>query len=391
MAFPRVTIVCPELGSNALGRALLLARLLPPEARAEIVGLMSEPRVWPPARAAGVPLEALRVTHVCQLPAARRWLRARLRGELVLISKPLPTSLGLGLAARRAGTRVALDVDDWEVGQSLPHDGSSPGSLRRAGSAVYGALRRGQPNSMLGTWLCQGLVRRIPERLVSSRWLERRFGGTLLYHVRDERELDPARVSGAALRTRLGLDARTWVGFVGTVRVHKGLDDLIDALARLRGARAPGLLLLGTDRRDPVVNAVVERALRRLGPARVRVSGQFPMGRLAEHLQAADVVAIPTRDMPASRGQTPAKLFDAMCMARPIVATALNDVPEILDGCGLAVPPDDPDALAAALEALDAPERRGALGAAARERLVERYSFRAGRRTLAAFVERAMS
>ena len=389
MGFPRVAILCPELGTNALGRALLLARLLPAAARVEILGFTALGGVWQPARAVGIPIDGMPLRHVRELAAARRWLRERVRADVLLVSKALPTSLGLALASGLRDVRLALDVDDWEYGLSLPHDGSDPRPLRRAGAAVYGALRRGQPNSVLGTRVCESLIRLVRPRLVSNRWLERRFGGTLLYHVRDPEELDPARVRGDALRRSLGLDARTWVGFVGTVRPHKGLQDLIEALGSQRGPRAPGLLLLGTDPGDHVVAEVADLAQRVLGSARVRVRSQFPLPRLAEHVQLADVVAIPSRDTLASRGQLPAKLFDAMAMAKPVVASALNDVPEVLEGCGVTVAPGDPRRIADAIARLDDPRLRRELGSAARQRVIERYSFAAGRRILTDFVEGA--
>jgi len=308
------------------------------------------------------------------------------RGERLLVCKPLPTSLGLALLSGFPAQRMLLDVDDWEVGLSLPHDGSSPHPLRRAASALYGAARRGQPNSVLGTWLCERQARRVPARLVSNKWLQRRFGGTLLYHVRDEHFLDPARVSAEPLRARLGLDGRTWVGFVGTVRPHKGLRDLVAALVRLRGERAPGLLLLGTDPDDPVVAELIDLAANVLGPDRLRVRRQFDHAELPEHVAAADIVAVPSRDMPQSRGQVPAKVFDAMAMARPVVASRLNDLPEILDGCGVTVPPGDPAALARAIADLEEPARRRELGEAGRKKLVEHYSFSRGRSVLRDFV-----
>ncbi len=386
MSFPRVTILCPELATNALARALLLARLLPAEARAEIVGFRQWGPVWGPARDAGVPIRDLPLTHLRELPAARRWLREQVRGEVLLVSKALPTSLGLALAADLPGVRLALDIDDWEYGLSLPHDGSRPGVLKLAASAAVGMVRRGQPNSVAATWLCERLVSRVPARIVSNRWLARRFGGTLLPHVRDGEALDPSVVSGESVRAKLELDRRTWVGFVGTVRAHKGVRDLVSALAKRRDAAAPGLLLLGTDPGDPVVADLVAHARAALGTERLRVRRQFALSELPEYVAAADVVAIPSRDAPQSRGQIPAKLFDAMAMAKPVVATALNDVPEVLDGCGLTVPAGDPGALAEAIAKLDDPGLRRELGRAARERLLDRYSYASGRRVLREFV-----
>lgn len=64
----------------------------------------------------------------------------------------------------------------------------------------------------------------------------------------------------------------------------------------------------------------------------------------------------------------PAKIFDAMAMGRPIVATAVSDIPDILsEGCGLIVTPGDVYALAEAIAyMLDDPAAAERMGFAAR-------------------------
>ena len=88
-------------------------------------------------------------------------------------------------------------------------------------------------------------------------------------------------------------------------------------------------------------------------------------------------------------GQVPAKLFDAMALGRPVVSTRVSMIPEILEGCGLVIEPGDVAVLSAAIGRLiDDPAEAQALGARARERCVERYSFDAARRALFPLVEK---
>jgi glycosyltransferase involved in cell wall biosynthesis len=109
-------------------------------------------------------------------------------------------------------------------------------------------------------------------------------------------------------------------------------------------------------------------------------------------LSAADVVAVPQRKTSDTIGQVPAKLFDAMALGRPVVSTRVSMIPEILEGCGLLVEPGDVPALAAAIARLvDVPNEAAVLGARARERCVERYSFQSARRDLFPLVERVMA
>src|SRR5205085_6792560 len=81
-------------------------------------------------------------------------------------------------------------------------------------------------------------------------------------------------------------------------------------------------------------------------------------------MRAADVVALPSR----SEGFGLA-LLEAMDAERPVVASAVAAIPEVVadDATGLLVPPDDPAALGAALAALlGDPERARRMGAAGR-------------------------
>jgi glycosyltransferase involved in cell wall biosynthesis len=121
----------------------------------------------------------------------------------------------------------------------------------------------------------------------------------------------------------------------------------------------------------------------------VRLVGEVPFDDVPRWLVGADVVAVPQRATPDTVGQVPAKLIDAMALARPIVSTAVSMIPELLEGCGVLVPPGDVGGLAAALRGLLAdPAGAAALGRRARARCAERYSFSAARGVLFPLVER---
>lgn len=74
---------------------------------------------------------------------------------------------------------------------------------------------------------------------------------------------------------------------------------------------------------------------------------------------------------------SPVSLIEAMAAARPVVATRVGGVPDLVeDGvAGCLVPPGDADAMATAVHALLAdPERRRAMGAAGRKRVAPSFS-----------------
>jgi len=374
----KISILAFDLSDNATGRADLLARLLAPRWQVEVVGPRFGEDVWRPARGGDVSHGALAVGGARRYPRfAGHWreLAARADGDVLYASKPRPTSYGAALLARRRRRRpLLLDIDDWEVG-----------FFRRAGAwgTLGRALNVGNPNGLPWTWLMERLVGRADAITVASRFLQRRFGGTLIPHVRDTEAWDPARYDREAARARIGIDAERVVMFLGTPRGHKGLDDLVEAIGVVGGDVR--LVLVGAD-------ATGESGRRWAARPWVRLVGEIPFDDVPRYLVAADAVAIPQRATSDTVGQVPAKIFDAMALGRPIVSTAVSMIPEILDGCGVLVPPGNVVALATALRRLlDDPASAAELGRRARERCREHYSFTAARAALFPIVERAVA
>jgi glycosyltransferase involved in cell wall biosynthesis len=362
----KISVLAADLSDNATGRADLLARLLSSRYEVEVVGPRFGAEVWRPAREGVI---AQRSVKAGRYPGFARRIPALLDlvdGDILIASKPRPTSFGLGLLARTRRKRpLVLDIDDWEVGFF-----SRSGAWGRAGRA----LNLANPNGLPWTWLVEKLVARADAVTVASRFLERRFGGTLLPHVRDTEAWDPARYDRGAARARLDVGESKVVMFLGTPRGHKGVDDLVEAV----GSLGPDvvLALVGV---DPSRSG----APRWSAPSHVRVIGEIPFDDVPRYLVAADVVAVPQRDTTDTVGQVPAKLFDAMALGRPIVSTSVSMIPEILEGCGVVVEPGDVSALAGAIKRLlDNADEAATLGRRARERCEARYSFRVARAIL---------
>lgn len=73
----------------------------------------------------------------------------------------------------------------------------------------------------------------------------------------------------------------------------------------------------------------------------------------------------------------PFVILEAMLCEKPVVATAVGGVPEQLKGCGIAVEPRNPDAMAEAiLSLINNPELSKSLGTAARQKAMVEYSVR---------------
>jgi glycosyltransferase involved in cell wall biosynthesis len=371
----KVSILCFDVSDNAVGRAWLLARLLEPLGPVEIVGPRFGRGVWEPVAEETVPVREVPGSRLPSLAARIPALVRLADGDLIYASKPRLTSAGVGYLARMARRRpLLLDIDDWETGFFL-RSGFWGGAGR--------ALNLTNPRGFAWTWLMERLRGIADGITVASRFLEQRFGGVLIPHVRDTARWAPERTEPGPVRARLGVDKERVVMFLGTPRAYKGVEDLAEAVSRL-GRPGVVLALVGTDPGSETGQALAARH------PDIRLIGRVPIAQVPAYLGAADIVVVPQRESTDTRGQVPAKLFDAMALGRPIVSTRVSMIPEILEGCGLLVAPGDVAGLAAAIgRLLDRPEEARALGAAARHRAVERYSFESARRALFPLVERA--
>jgi glycosyltransferase involved in cell wall biosynthesis len=180
--------------------------------------------------------------------------------------------------------------------------------------------------------------------------------------------LPPAAVGplpdAGVARTRLGLghSGRLLV-FLGLIRPYKGLDQLLQAMARLPEGSDWQLLVAG----EPwgVTAAELEGRVQELGvAARVRLRlGWVPEPEVPVLLAAADLVALPYL-----RGSQSAVAPLALGAGVPVLSTRVGGLPEIIrhGTDGWLVEPGSPAAIVTALEAID-DERLAALTAGARD------------------------
>lgn len=196
------------------------------------------------------------------------------------------------------------------------------------------------------------------------------------------RQFRPDPEARAAVRAELGLaEGAPLVLGLGRLVAKKGFGVLLDAWpAVLRASPAATLAIVGYgDLREPL-----ERQAAGLGiAASVRFPGQLERDRAAAYVAAADVFALPI--VREGVDGLPNVLLEAMGAGRPVVASRVAGVPDVVDDGvhGLVVPERDPAALAAAIGRLLAdPALAARLGAAARarvereltwERAAERY------------------
>jgi glycosyltransferase involved in cell wall biosynthesis len=127
---------------------------------------------------------------------------------------------------------------------------------------------------------------------------------------------------------------------------------------------------------EGVSKTSLRQQAQREGIGNVRFEDPLPKSAIFGRMRSADAFVVLARNRELYRsGISPNKLFDYMACARPVILAA--DVPDNVverSGGGLVVPPEDPDALAKAVEALLAmtAEERAVMGARGR-RFVEEH------------------
>ncbi|QDE93629.1 glycosyl transferase family 1 [Myxococcus xanthus] len=194
-----------------------------------------------------------------------------------------------------------------------------------------------------------------------------------------------------ALRERLGIAPDEAVlGFSGELRHKKGLPFLLSALTEVRRVRPACLLVIGEVRPRDAEHLVAFRAEHPEDAARILISGPLDTPQaIAEHLRLCDVYL-----QPSLWEGMPNALLEAMACARPVIASDAGGIPEAVDAGrnGFIVSKALLNHLGqACLDVLSLPlEQRAAMGAAARQRIEERFQAHAEAAVLRRVLARAI-
>ena len=356
----KISVLCFDLSSNAFGRAWLLAQALSKFYDVEIIGASRRGDIWSPMEQIEIPVKKFTWERYPSFFSIKKNILDAIDGDVIVASKLMPTSFGIGLKKKfLSGKPLIVDIDDWELGFFL-HSGLF-GSIGRS-------LNFSNPNGLPYVWRMEKLVGFADAISVSNRFLQEKFSGTLLPHCRDTSVLDPIKFDSNRIKKKLGFPRKKILMFLGTARPHKGIDDLLSAFKKNNDLDLR-LVIIGVENQQEFLKGV-DASIR----DRVAVLSKVPFGKLPEYLSAADIIAIPQRLTSDSIGQIPARLFDAMAMGKPIIATRVSDIPEVLGGCGYLVDPNEPSQLAdAVLHIMNHSDEALLKGLAARERCKQMY------------------
>ena len=247
---------------------------------------------------------------------------------------------GAWLMARLCGAKCWLHIQDFEVDAAFDLGLLKAQHLRRCATAIEG-------------WL---LRRFDVVSTISNRMLERAVakGVAQAHTVLFPNWADISAVSPdgnkEAFRAELGIDNDTVVAlYSGNMGAKQGLEILAQAAALLQGNAKLAFVFCG--------NGVgrAELVTRCTGLLNVHFLDLQPLEKLGTLLATADIHLLPQR-ADAADLVMPSKLTGILASGRPVVATAHEGtgVAKVVAGCGVVVPPEDPNAFANAIASLAA-------------------------------------
>ncbi len=235
-----------------------------------------------------------------------------------------------------------------------------PFSLAAAEVLLLKALRRNRAPYVLYT--AQNLLKRYP---IPFRWLER----TSLRHAAGISACNteaaliaqskgfPGRARVIPLGVEVGDDtapstdsapakvddAQIIVGFIGRLVPEKGIDVLMDAVAR-----SPRLALRIAGA-GPLAETLAGRAAARGIAERFQFVGTVQPESVGEFYRGVDVLAVPSLATKRWTEQFGRVAVEAMAYGTPVISSDAGSLPDVVGGAGIVVPQGDVSALAEAL------------------------------------------
>lgn len=359
----KISFLVPDIGGPVLGPVTVLARTLQTHYDVEIVGPDFGSGVCGMYRGS-FDYKTVSTPRLYRFPNyffERARLAEAVTGDVVVAVKAFADTVPVAWQLKKKyGRKMVVYLDEW--------DGALYQRLRSEEKVARWIRHFHHPMDDVYCPIVERLIPRADQVISTSTFLQHKFGGRIVHMGVDTNYFKP-QPGTDELRRTLGLEGRKLIVFGGVVRPHKGLEQIPAALALLKREECR-FVIVGPK------NEHVEELLahREYGPYIVALGPQ-PKDQMPRYLDLADLVILPLVDNLLARSQMPCKIFEAMAMAKPIIATDISDLPLVLDGGGWVVPPGDVPALAEKMRfVFDHPDQARAMGEAARAKCIRLYS-----------------
>ena len=255
-----------------------------------------------------------------QLERRLQQVAEQLRPNIIHAHSPVLNALPALRVGKRLGIPVVYEVRAFWEDAAVDHGTTSEGSLR------YGLTRWLETRALKRVQhvftICEGLRSDIVARGIPVASV------TVIPNAVDIDSFEPGGKPDAALKTRLGLDGASVIGFIGSFYAYEGLDLLLGAL--------PGILLQRPEVRVLLVgggpqDAALKVQAQRLGVAdKVVFTGRVPHAEVQRYYDLVDVLAYPRHSMRLTELVTPLKPLEAMAQGRLVVASDVGGHQELI-------------------------------------------------------------
>ncbi len=171
-------------------------------------------------------------------------------------------------------------------------------------------------------------------------------------------------------------DGSLTIVYLGFVEQHRGVHELVRAVAECRRLKIPVILKVIGDGIGMAELETLARALNVLNKE-VQLLGRMENQAALEVVATADVGAIPHLPCDAWNATIPNKLFDYMSLGLPVLASNVIPVKRIVleEGCGVCYTAGDTADLVRAIELLLSSSRRQEMGRAGMRAVQARYNW----------------
>lgn len=166
--------------------------------------------------------------------------------------------------------------------------------------------------------------------------------------------LEAAVPDPGGVRRAWGLEDKFVCSYIGTIGMASGLSVFLRAARRLKELGRDDIRLLAVG--DGAVREELEQQARREGLDHLVFTGRRPKSEMPAFLAATDLCFVHLQKSPLFETVIPSKIFEALGMARAILIGVGGDARKLVEdsGGGIAMPPEDDEALVRALIALEA-------------------------------------
>ena len=135
------------------------------------------------------------------------------------------------------------------------------------------------------------------------------------------------KVKNRKLSTRLGLEGKTVLGYLGTFYDFEGINDLIRSFSKLRlQEKDVALLLIGGGE----MAHTIQDQVRQLGDPAVVLLGKVPPDTVPDYYALMDMVIYPRRSTRITEMTTPLKPLEAMALGKPVICSAVGGLKELV-------------------------------------------------------------